>query len=93
MGEDVIIHWHGHNDFHRVYSNAFTAWLCGANAVNGTLFGMGERTGNPPLEAALIDYAALKGDLATRYGTDREGYTDAKSAFISRVLTRARAET
>jgi isopropylmalate/homocitrate/citramalate synthase len=31
--------------------------------VNTTLFGFGERTGNPPLEGAIIEYIALKGDL------------------------------
>ncbi len=35
---------------------------------------------NPQLAA---DYAALKRDLATRYGEDRMAYTKAKSGFIS----------
>jgi GrpB-like predicted nucleotidyltransferase (UPF0157 family) len=30
-------------------------------------------------------YAALKHDLATRYPTDRERYTDAKTAYIEAV--------
>ena len=57
------LEWHGHNDFHKVHVNAVTAWLYGANAVNTTLFGFGERTGNPPLEGALVEYAGLKGTL------------------------------
>ncbi len=57
------LEWHGHNDFHRVHANSSTAWLYGCNAVNGTLFGFGERTGNPPLEGAIMEYIALKGDL------------------------------
>jgi len=57
------LEWHGHNDFHKVHVNAATAWLYGCDAVNTTLFGFGERTGNPPLEAAAIEYIALKGDL------------------------------
>lgn len=56
------IEWHGHNDFHKVHSNAGTAWLYGSNAVNTTLFGFGERTGNPPLESAIFEYIALKGN-------------------------------
>jgi len=32
------------------------------------------------------DYADLKRDLAARFRHDREGYTDAKSAFVARVL-------
>lgn len=56
-----LIEWHGHNDFYQVVSNSTTAWLFGASAVNTTLFGIGERTGNCPLEAMLIHYAQLLG--------------------------------
>jgi isopropylmalate/homocitrate/citramalate synthase len=57
------LEWHGHNDFHKVHVNGATAWLYGCDAVNATLFGYGERTGNPPLEGSLFEYIALKGDL------------------------------
>jgi len=57
------LEWHGHNDFHKVHTNGATAWLYGCDAVNTTLFGFGERTGNPPLEGSVIEYIALKGDL------------------------------
>jgi len=57
------LEWHGHNDFHKVHTNGATAWLYGCDAVNATLFGFGERTGNPPLEGSVIEYIALKGDL------------------------------
>jgi isopropylmalate/homocitrate/citramalate synthase len=57
------LEWHGHNDFHKVLVNGATAWLYGCNALNATLFGYGERTGNPPLEGAVLEYIALKGDL------------------------------
>jgi isopropylmalate/homocitrate/citramalate synthase len=57
------LEWHGHNDFHKVHVNGATAWLYGCNAVNTTLFGFGERTGNPPLEGAVIEYIGLKGAL------------------------------
>jgi isopropylmalate/homocitrate/citramalate synthase len=57
------LEWHGHNDFHKVHVNAATAWLYGCDTLNATLFGFGERTGNPPLEAALLEYIAIKGDL------------------------------
>ena len=55
--------WHGHNDFHKVHINGTTAWMYGLNALNATLFGFGERTGNPPLEGAVMEYVALKGGL------------------------------
>jgi isopropylmalate/homocitrate/citramalate synthase len=57
------LEWHGHNDFHKVLINASTAWLYGCAAANGTLLGIGERTGNPPVEALAIEYAALRGTL------------------------------
>jgi isopropylmalate/homocitrate/citramalate synthase len=57
------LEWHGHNDFHKVHINAATAWLYGCDAANATLFGYGERTGNPPLEGSVMEYIALKGDL------------------------------
>ena len=57
------LEWHGHNDFHKVHINGASSWIYGLNALNGTLFGFGERTGNPPLEGAVIEYVALKGGL------------------------------
>jgi len=56
------LEWHGHNDFHRGEVNTVTAWLYGCAAANGTLFGFGERTGNPPLDGLVIDYLGLRGD-------------------------------
>lgn len=55
------LEWHGHNDFHKVQINAATAWLYGCCAANCAIFGVGERTGNPPLEAMVIEYAQIKG--------------------------------
>jgi len=57
------LEWHGHNDFHKVHTNGAAAWLYGCDALNTTLFGYGERTGNPPLEGAVIEYIAIKGGL------------------------------
>ncbi|MEE8386433.1 MAG: GrpB family protein [Dehalococcoidia bacterium] len=37
------------------------------------------------------DYYELKVRLAAEFGTDREGYTEAKTAFIESALARARA--
>ncbi|HOV78294.1 MAG TPA: PEP-utilizing enzyme, partial [Sedimentisphaerales bacterium] len=55
------LEWHGHNDFHKVLVNASTAWLYGCSAANAAIFGSGERTGNPPLEALVIEHAQIKG--------------------------------
>ena len=55
------IEWHGHNDFYKAVTNSTTAWLYGACGVNCSLFGIGERTGNTPLEAMIFEYAQLRG--------------------------------
>jgi len=58
-----LIEWHGHNDFYKAVVNSTTAWLYGCCGVNTSLFGIGERTGNTPLEAMVFEYAQLKGHL------------------------------
>ena len=55
------LEWHGHNDFYKVVTNAATAWLYGCSSVNCSMLGIGERTGNCPLEAMVIEYASLRG--------------------------------
>lgn len=58
-----LMEWHGHNDFYKAVANSTTAWLYGCSSINTSLFGIGERTGNTPLEAMVFEYAQLKGDL------------------------------
>ena len=58
-----MLEWHGHNDFYKAVTNATTAWLFGASAVNCSLLGIGERTGNVPLEAMVFEYAGLRGSM------------------------------
>ena len=58
-----LLEWHGHNDFYKGVVNATTAWMYGASAVNCSLLGIGERTGNVPLEAMVFEYASLRGDF------------------------------
>jgi len=58
------LEWHGHNDLFLVTANAVTAWLYGCSAANGTLLGLGERTGNPPIEALIVNYLQLRGNEA-----------------------------
>ena len=56
------IEWHGHNDYNNVVVNSTTSWLYGGASVNTTLFGIGERTGNCPLESMVIEYGQIKGN-------------------------------
>jgi len=71
------LEWHGHNDFHKVLVNSATAWLYGCSAVNATILGIGERTGNAPLEGMVMEYLALRGpdpDIDTRVITEIANY-------------------
>ena len=61
--QSELLEWHGHNDFYKAVANASTAWLYGASAVNCSLLGIGERTGNIPLEAMVFEYASLRGSF------------------------------
>ena len=73
-----MLEWHGHNDFYKAVTNASTAWLYGASGVNCSLLGIGERTGNVPLEAMVFEYASLRGSLD---GMDTTAITDIADYF------------
>ncbi len=77
-----MIEWHGHNDFYKAVSNSTTAWLYGASGVNASLFGIGERTGNTPLEAMIFEYAQIKGTLD---GMDTTVITELADYFQSEI--------
>ncbi|UQZ91297.1 histone-lysine N-methyltransferase [Deltaproteobacteria bacterium Smac51] len=72
------LEWHGHNDFHKGFINASTAWLYGLGSINSTLLGFGERTGNTPLEALMVEYAAITGRTN---GMDLTAITDMARYF------------
>ena len=73
-----LLEWHGHNDFYKVVTNAATAWLYGASSVNCSILGIGERTGNCPLEAMVMEYCGLKG---TTDGMDLSVITEMADYF------------
>ena len=58
-----LLEFHGHGDYYMAVPNAVAAWLYGASINNGTLLGIGERTGNVPIEALIIWYARLRGSF------------------------------
>jgi isopropylmalate/homocitrate/citramalate synthase len=57
------LEFHGQNDFDAIIPNAISAWLYGASANNGTLLGIGERSGNTPIETLLFWLISLTGSL------------------------------
>ncbi|HET7559352.1 MAG TPA: 2-isopropylmalate synthase [Limnochordia bacterium] len=77
------LEWHGHNDFHKGEANAQAAWLYGCAAVNGTLLGFGERTGNTPIEGLIFDYLALRPEAAidTRVVTEIARYFESELGY------------
>ena len=72
------LEWHGHNDFYRAVTNSTAAWMYGAAMINTSLLGIGERTGNCPLEAMVIEYAQLRGDTG---GMDLRAITEIAEYF------------
>mgnify|MGYP004630896693 CR=1 FL=1 len=77
-----LLEWHGHNDFYKVVTNAATAWLYGCASVNCSMLGIGERTGNCPLEAMAIEYASLRG---TNDGMDFSVITEIARYFEEEI--------
>ena len=85
VGNSVPVHWHGHNDFGLATASAIAAVRGGADWIQGTINGMGERAGNADLcEVALalqflyhvpveldLSKAREVSDMVQRYG----GYT------------------
>ncbi|RLE48593.1 MAG: 2-isopropylmalate synthase, partial [Candidatus Methanomethylicota archaeon] len=67
------LEFHGHNDLHFGVVNATAAWLYGAASNSTTLFGIGERAGNVPLEAMVFMYASIKGSFD---GMDTKAITE-----------------
>ncbi len=72
------LEWHGHNDFYKVIVNSISAWLYGCTYVNGTLLGIGERTGNAPIEALIMEHIAFTG---ADNGTDPTVITEIRNYF------------
>ena len=77
-----MLEWHGHNDFYCATANASAAWLYGAGAVNCSLLGIGERTGNVPLESMVMQYAGFRGTLD---GMDTTAITDIARYFQKEI--------
>lgn len=97
-----LLEWHGHNDFHKVVTNAATAWLYGASSVNCSILGIGERTGNCPLEAMVMEYCGLKGttdgmdlsvitEMAEYFENELKSEIDPRAPFVGRNFNSTRA--
>ncbi len=56
------LEYHGQNDLNAIIPNAVAAWLYGTSSNNGTLLGIGERSGNTPIEALAFWLIGLTGE-------------------------------
>jgi len=54
-GEAVLIDWHGHRDRGLDVANTLAAIEAGADRVHGTALGIGERSGNTPMDLILVN--------------------------------------
>jgi isopropylmalate/homocitrate/citramalate synthase len=61
VGSQVPVHWHGHNDFGLATACSIAAVRAGADWVQGTINGMGERAGNANLGEVALALEALYG--------------------------------
>jgi isopropylmalate/homocitrate/citramalate synthase len=70
LGDEVPVHWHGHNDFGLSTAAAVAAVQAGATWIQGTVNGMGERGGNANLLEVALALEALYG-IHTRLDLSR----------------------
>jgi isopropylmalate/homocitrate/citramalate synthase len=58
-GAGVGIDWHGHRDRDLAVINALAALDAGATRLHGTAIGIGERVGNTPMDALLVNLVLM----------------------------------
>jgi isopropylmalate/homocitrate/citramalate synthase len=58
-GETIRVDWHGHNDRGLAVANSIAALAAGADQVHAVALALGERVGNTPMEAMLVNLRLL----------------------------------
>ncbi len=76
------IEGHFHNDLGHSVSNAVSALMAGANWIDTSLLGIGERTGITPLSSLLINLYILDPEIGDRYNL---GLLTAAENYISKI--------
>jgi 2-isopropylmalate synthase len=59
VGPDIVIDWHGHSDRGLATACSLAAVAAGADRVQATAMGIGERSGNTPMEQVMINLQLL----------------------------------
>jgi len=78
LGQDAVIHFHGHNDFGLATACAVAGLQAGASWVHGTIDGIGERAGNANLPEIALTLELL-------YGADTGIYFERVRAASQRL--------
>jgi isopropylmalate/homocitrate/citramalate synthase len=95
------LEFHGQNDLDAIVPNAVSAWLYGTSVNNGTLLGIGERSGNTPIESLVFWLISLTGEthgMETRVISEIADYyrsigepVDARLPFVGENFNVTRA--
>ena len=56
---DIEVNWHGHQDRGLGVANNLAAYEAGADVIHGTALGVGERSGNAPLDQTLVNLSLM----------------------------------
>jgi 2-isopropylmalate synthase len=59
LGSDAGIDWHGHRDRDLGVASALAALEAGASRLHGTALGIGERSGNTPIDLLLVNLVLM----------------------------------
>lgn len=80
-GAKVKVDFHGHNDRGLALINTITAVKAGADRVHGCGLGVGERSGNAPMELLLVNLKLL--EWIDNNLTSLSDYCDAVSRYVN----------
>ena len=56
---DIEVNWHGHQDRGLGVANNLAAYEAGADVIHGTALGVGERSGNAPIDKTLVNLSLM----------------------------------
>ena len=78
----VSLEFHGHNDTGCAVANSLAAWMAGADCLDVTVLGIGERVGITSLSGLMARLLTLSPQLTARYRLERLPALDADVAGI-----------
>ncbi|MFL2979891.1 MAG: LeuA family protein [Candidatus Thalassarchaeaceae archaeon] len=56
---EIEVNWHGHQDRGLGVANNLAAYEAGADVIHGTALGVGERSGNAPIDQTLVNLSLM----------------------------------